>query len=248
MVGELKFKDSVRAVKMSRELIAAVLVDRTYVYRLTDLDLKDAIETSENPEGLCILTERVLVCPELDQGTVRISNYETNVVNTINAHDGVIQCLALNNDDTLLATASNKGTLIRIFDVSTGKKLQEVRRGADSAKIYCIAFDPTSKMLAVTSDKGTCHCYHLNQESKKENTKSMLSMFSSVLPSYISSEWSFAQYRFSEEGTPPETKCAFTEKGDGVVLISKTGDYWKLKFNSEMNGMEVEEHIRILDG
>lgn len=232
---------------MSREMIAAVLNDRTYVYRLTDLQMKDAIETADNPDGLCILTERVLVCPEKEKGTVRISNYETNVVNTISAHDGTIQCLALNKDDTLLATASDKGTLIRIFDVNTGKKLQEVRRGADTAKIFCIAFDPESKMVAVTSDKGTCHCYYLNQEGKKENTKSMLSMFGSVLPTYFSSEWAFAQFKFSEEGTPPQTKCAFTEKGDSIVLISMTGDYWKLKFNAEKDGLEVEEHNKIQD-
>ena len=150
------------------------------------------------------------------------------MVNTISAHDGNIQCLALNKDDTLLATASDKGTLIRIFDVTTGKKMQEVRRGADTAKIFCIAFDQESKMLAVTSDKGTCHCYHLNKEGKKENTKSLLSAFSSVLPTYFGSEWAFAQFKFSESGTPPPTKCAFTEKGDAIVrklLLSLFSDF-----------------------
>jgi hypothetical protein len=67
--------------------------------------------------------------------------------------------------------------------------------------IYSIAFDPTSTMLAVTSDKGTVHCFHIAGEKdheKKTNTKSMFSAISGVLPSYFSSEWGFASFKFSE--------------------------------------------------
>lgn len=35
----------------------------------------------------------------------------------------------------------------------------QVRRGADRAEIYSLAFSPTAEWLAVSSDKGTIHVF-----------------------------------------------------------------------------------------
>ena len=48
--------------------------------------------------------------------------------------------MTLNFQGTLLATASDKGTLIRLFSTEDGTPMQEVRRGSDKAEIYSIAF------------------------------------------------------------------------------------------------------------
>ena len=38
----------------------------------------------------------------------------------------------------------------------------QLRRGADRADIYSMAFSPESKWLAVSSDKGTIHVFSVN--------------------------------------------------------------------------------------
>ena len=57
-----------------------------------------------------------------------------------------------------------QGTLIRLFETENGTLLQEVRRGADHADVHCISFDPASKFLACSSDKGTIHIFAIKQD------------------------------------------------------------------------------------
>ena len=61
----------------------------------------------------------------------------------------------------MLATTSSKGILIRIYNILDGSLLQEVRRGADRAEIYSLAFSSTAQWLTVSSDKGTVHVFSL---------------------------------------------------------------------------------------
>ena len=67
--------------------------------------------------------------------------------------------MALNFTGSLLATASDKGTLIRLFSTEDGTPLQEVRRGSDKAEIYSLSFDKNSNWIACSSDKGTVHIF-----------------------------------------------------------------------------------------
>lgn len=53
------------------------------------------------------------------------------------AHESAVTCLALNIQGTRLATAGERGTLIRIFDTSDGTKLAELRRGTHHVRLFC---------------------------------------------------------------------------------------------------------------
>ena len=44
--------------------------------------------------------------------------------------------LAMNQEGTLIATASKKGTLIRVWDTASRTSLYEFRRGHDQALLY----------------------------------------------------------------------------------------------------------------
>lgn len=54
------------------------------------------------------------------------------------AHESAVTCLALNIQGTRLATAGERGTLIRIFDTNDGAKVAELRRGTHHVCIFLL--------------------------------------------------------------------------------------------------------------
>jgi hypothetical protein len=61
---------------MSKELLVVILDDWIYVYQVVDLQMKDAIETIDNPDGICALNLKVLACPDKEKGEIWINNYQ----------------------------------------------------------------------------------------------------------------------------------------------------------------------------
>jgi WD40 repeat protein len=135
------------------------------------LRLIDAIDTCLNTEGLCALSSdpaiSVLATPDKNKGQVKVTLYEKNDSKIIAAHTNSVSYMALNFSGSLLATASDKGTLIRLFSTENGQPVQEVRRGSDKAKIHCISFDRASSMIACSSDKGTIHIFNVASTTSK---------------------------------------------------------------------------------
>jgi autophagy-related protein 18 len=82
-------------------------------------------------------------------------------VNVIEAHNSPLSCIALNNDGTLLATASEKGTIIRVFSIPDAQKLYQFRRGSIPARIFSMSFNSTSTLLSVSSATETVHIFRL---------------------------------------------------------------------------------------
>lgn len=262
-IGELSFKDTVKAVKLRKDKVIVVLETRIYVYNFSDLKLIDALETIENPKGLCSVSyapeKTYLACLEKEKGTVRVNVYEDIEIEDtklIEAHNSSVSCITLNFEGTLLATASDKGTIIRLFNPLTGESLQELRRGADKAEIYSISIDVESKWLGCTSDKGTVHIFSLSklelkhltkddeEEDKKDsdtkkpkNNKHVL-RFMKKFSKYFDSEWSFAKFRVTDS----RTICAFT-KDENLVVISADGTYYLARLDTKNGGecKKIEE-------
>ncbi|KAL3565378.1 hypothetical protein D5086_033424 [Populus alba] len=163
-------------------LILSILQNKVLIWDdhqsrcIGEFSFRSEIETLANPRGLCCLSHDsntfVLACPGLHRGQVRIEHFGLNVMKLINAHDSHIACLTLTMDGLLLATASTRGTLIRIFNTMDGTRLQEVRRGVDRAEIYGIALSRNVQWLAVSSDKGTVHIFSLRVRVAGEDSSS----------------------------------------------------------------------------
>lgn len=79
----------------------------------------------------------------------------------IEAHKSPLSAVALNNDGTLLATASDKGTIIRVFTVPGAQKLYQFRRGTYPSRIYSMSFNLNSTLLCVSSATETVHIFRL---------------------------------------------------------------------------------------
>lgn len=87
----------------------------------------------------------------------------------IEAHKSTLAAMSLSSDGSLLATASDKGTIVRVFSVATGTKLYQFRRGTYPTKVYSVAFSPDNRYVVTTSASGTVHIFRLGEEESLES-------------------------------------------------------------------------------
>ena len=158
----LEFKTAVLQVRISRSYIIAVLHNSVHVYKFSTPPTKTAVfETADNPLGLCGLGSKIVAFPGRSHGKIQLVELESGNVSIIPAHSSALRAMDLSSDGELLATASETGTLIRVFSTANCARVAELRRGVDPAFIFSISISPSSTMLAVTSDKSTLHVFDL---------------------------------------------------------------------------------------
>ena len=247
-IGELGFHSKVLGVRLRRDKIVVALKNKIFIYNFEDLKQLQQLESVDNPRGLCALSSQqdraVLVCPGLQPGQIRIEHLNHRRSNFINnAHTSGLACLALSLDGTLIASASEKGTIIRIWRTTpkpdTGTFLeQELRRGSDRAEIYSIAFSPSKSWVAATSNKGTVHIWPM--QSNEDATAYIETSPTRVIPTwarrftnnfvpaYFHSKWSLAQYRLGDD-SPSEV--TFGTKENTLIIITCSGKFHKVQFD-----------------
>ena len=110
-----------------------VLEKKAYMFNFNSMECIDQCETHDNPFGAVAVSENdmstVVVTPHSEVGMLRVIVYEdANIKNNpIRVHDKAVRALAVNPDCSLLASASEYGTVIRISSIETGEELQELR-------------------------------------------------------------------------------------------------------------------------
>ncbi|KAJ5759928.1 phosphatidylinositol 3-5-bisphosphate-binding protein [Penicillium odoratum] len=156
----LEFRTSVLGVRLSKSRIVVALLNSIHVFAFSTPPQKLSVfETSDNPLGLACLGQKVLAFPGRSPGQVQLIELETGNISIIPAHSSSLRAMALSPDGEVLATASEAGTLIRVFSAANCTKLAELRRGVDHAVIFSLSFSPSNILLAVTSDKSTLHIF-----------------------------------------------------------------------------------------
>jgi WD40 repeat protein len=128
---------------------------------------------------------------------------DTHQVSDINAHYGPIETICCSLDGKYLATASEKGTLIRMFAIETRKLVNEFRRGIDYVRINQLLFHPNSRILLAASDRGSIHLFNteideiaqLNVPPNRQYERYGMNVIKFALPKYFSSKWSFTSWQ-----------------------------------------------------
>lgn len=186
--------EAIRGLRISGKFLAVILAERTVVFQYQTLDRQafnarcasaepvaaDEVLTAPNrPHSLHItcdnmfalasMHEDMLVLPAQSLGQVQVITLKVEIDSStkrvLRAHKTALRCMALSTDGTLLATASVQGTLIRVFSTKSLDQTFEFRRGVEQAVINDIAFSPSNRWLACTSDKGTLHVFDLRSAS-----------------------------------------------------------------------------------
>lgn len=167
---EITALTAVRGVQLGRERIAVVLQNSVRVYSFAKPpDLIHVYETADNMLGLCCLSEKKMAFPGRTAGQIQLVELTTGNVSIIPAHSSALKAIAISPDGELMASASEMGTLIRIYSTTNGARIAELRRGIDPATIFSLAFSPSGTLLACTSDKSTLHIFDVPHPRKSSS-------------------------------------------------------------------------------
>ncbi|TQS35443.1 hypothetical protein Golomagni_04136 [Golovinomyces magnicellulatus] len=153
---------NVLGIRMSKKHIIVILQNSVHTYKFHNPpELWHTFETTDNFLGLCCLESNILAFPGRTIGQVQLVELDTGNVKILLAHGSPLRALGLSLNGQILATASETGTLIRVFATHNCARIIELRRGIDQAVIFSLAISPSGLLLAATSDKSTLHIFDL---------------------------------------------------------------------------------------
>lgn len=176
------YSNTILSVKLNRKRLIICLEDQLYIHSLgEDLDVKWVIRNiPANPTGLFALSpleERCYLAYPASQKNGEVQIFDTVELKNkilIPAHDNPLAALSFNHQGTMLASASEKGTVIRVHNVDDGQCLYEFRRGyARCVDIYSLSFSSDSLFVATSSSTETVHIFKLDQ-TKEQSAASMM--------------------------------------------------------------------------
>ncbi|KAJ1072378.1 hypothetical protein K5549_017623, partial [Capra hircus] len=172
----LNFAASLSLIKhsLTSERLLVCLEESIYIHNIKDMKLlKTILDIPANPtaaEGLQPDHSGTFISvgglrPEAELEAA-LGHSSEKAVCTIAAHEGTLAAIAFNSSGSRLASASEKGTVIRVFSVPDGQKLYEFRRGMKRyVTISSLAFSMDSQFLCASSNTETVHIFKLEHLS-----------------------------------------------------------------------------------
>lgn len=246
VICELTFPSAVLAVRLNRKRLAVVLEDEIYLYDISNMSLLTNIATSPNPNKIVALSPSSENCylayplpkPREDGPDKRPSHapptslyapvtsgdvliYDTltlKAVNVIEAHRSPLSFIQLNSEGNILATASETGTIIRVFSVPKGHKLFQFRRGTYPSTIYSMSFNMASSLLCVSSNTDTVHIFRLQQAQGGQSSEAPGPVAASAAPG--ADRW--ARSRSYDSGNESPSSATGSPRSDAAEPTQTT--------------------------
>ena len=280
---DLHFVASVKRVEMNRRILCALAADGgLHVFNLTNLQLIRSIgcnhpsDPARAIEGLNASTagaffavsnvedELFIVCRCRKRlGWVRVykiieqAGIRLAPIGAFDAHNHSIARIAIGGPKgkQTLATASEKGTVIRIFDLgSTFRKLGVLLRGSSLCSMHSIAFNSDATMVASSSSNCTVHVFLLEKANggsdaptKKEKDKLK---FVRLLPEVVSDQKegvrSWSKIRLKSTMTLHPLSLAFLPSNQLVVLTNH-GTIQRFMFDTVGKAFKVASEDALLE-
>lgn len=183
------YPSDILAVRLNRSRMIISLSTAIYMHNIRDMKMLHSIQhKAASPNGLCALSlNSLLAYPVMGPATVaggatsngtaaaappivgEVQIFDCATLTAcmrIKAHESPLAALCFSVNGLLLATASEKGTVIRVFCVKNGRRVHEFRRGVKRyVRIASLNFSSCANYLCVSSNTETVHVFRIDQSA-----------------------------------------------------------------------------------
>nr|XP_034959932.1 WD repeat domain phosphoinositide-interacting protein 1 isoform X2 [Zootoca vivipara] len=251
------YSSNILSVRLNRQRLIVCLEESIYIHNIKDMKLlKTILDTPPNTTGLCALSINHSNSYVAYPGSTTVGEivlYDGNNLRdvcSISAHDGPLAALAFNSTGSKLASASEKGTVIRVFSIPEGQKVYEFRRGMKRyVNISSLVFSMDSQFLCASSNTETVHIFKLEHltDSRPEEPPSwsgyMGKMFmaaTNYLPSQVSGMMSqdraFATVRLNVSGQRNICVLSTIQKLPRLLVTTSDGHLYLYNLDPQDGG------------
>lgn len=232
-IRKIECKQEIRGLRVHKDYLAVVMIDNVSIYTMSGKFVQ-IFKSYNNPTGMCAISHNkktLLAFPDTDKGVVQVVNLNVMDYETYKAHDNDIEMICLSNDGTYMATASSKGTIIRVVELAKGNLVRELRRGSQPTTIYSLSFNSNNENLLCSGSSGTVHLFDLKKESVVNDLLESLN---------LTVEKSVGKYR----NVKGKYVCTFYDEKEFpylVTCITSNGDFTVLNFKDPSKPHEEEK-------
>lgn len=164
------YPSEILCVRMNRQRLIVCLAESIHIHDIRDMKILHSIENiAPNELGLCALSLNSHLAFPICQSSGELRIFNANKLRTgmtIKAHDTALSALTFSPSGALLATASERGTVIRVFCVKNGQRVQEFRRGVKRCvRIASLVFAASGDFLCASSNTETVHVFKIDTKA-----------------------------------------------------------------------------------
>ena len=195
---------------------------------------------------LCCLP--VLVKESKIMGNVLIRNIETDETTCIKAHQSKISALAIDYNVENVATSSEEGTTIRVFQIKTGLLLHQIKREFTSEPISCLSFDTKGVWILANDPSGDFEIFCVTNLTSEEeeltlvkNRKSFFRFLGNFIP-YFLNEWSFAKHNSFQKEAISYTRF-MPDVNNNILKLNENGMVEIISFDKLYGGYCMHEGL-----